>query len=139
VRLPETDAEPDGPNMTPVIDMVFLLLIFFLCATRFDREERELAANLPEVVQAEPLSMPPQEIVVNVTRDGQYVVMQQTVTDEQLASLLNQAGLKNPGTQAVQIRGDAQATWEAGVRVMGLCNRANIANYTVTVRMNPEP
>ncbi|HEV3344513.1 MAG TPA: biopolymer transporter ExbD [Pirellulales bacterium] len=133
MRLPESDAELDGPNMTPVIDMVFLLLIFFLCATRFDQEERELTANLPEVVQAEPLSMPPQEIVVNVTREGQYVVMQQTLTEEQLAALLGEASLKNPGTQAVLIRGDAEAAWRAGVRVMGLCNRASITNYRVAV------
>jgi biopolymer transport protein ExbD len=133
MRLPETDAEFDGPNITPVIDMVFLLLIFFLCATRFDQEERELTANLPEVVQAEPLSMPPQEIVVNVTREGQYVVMQQTLSEEQLAALLGEASLKNPGTQAVLIRGDAEAAWRAGVRVMGLCNRSGITNYRVAV------
>ena len=133
MRLPESEAELDGPNMTPVIDIVFLLLIFFLCATRFDREERELPTLLPEVAQAEPLSMPPNELVVNVTREGQYVVMQQTLTEEQLSSLLNDMSLKNPGTQAVQIRGDAQAAWEAGVRVMGLCNKANITNYKVTV------
>ena len=133
MRLPESDAELDGPNMTPVIDMVFLLLIFFLCATRFDQEERELAAVLPEVAEAEPLSMPPQELVVNVTRDGQYVIMGQTLSEEQLASLLHDAGSKNPGTQAVLIRGDAEAAWRAGVRVMGLCNRANITNYRVAV------
>lgn len=138
MRLPETDAELDGPNMTPVIDMVFLLLIFFLCATRFDQEERELTANLPEVVQAEPLSMPPQEIVVNVTRDGQYVVMQQTLAEEQLAALLGEASLKNPSTQAVLIRGDAEAAWRAGVRVMGLCNRAGITNYRVAVVQEKE-
>ena len=133
MRLPESEAELEGPNMTPVIDMVFLLLIFFLCATRFDREERELPTLLPEVAQAEPLSMPPNELVVNVTREGQYVVMQQTLTEDQLSALLNDMSLKNPGTQAVQIRGDAQAAWEAGVRVMGLCNKANITNYKVTV------
>lgn len=133
MRLPENNTEIEGPNMTPVIDMVFLLLIFFLCATRFDREERELPATLPEVARAEPLSMPPSELVVNVTRDGQYVVMRQTLTEDQLGSLLNEMSLKNPGTQAVQIRGDAQAAWEAGVRVMGLCNQANITNYKVTV------
>lgn len=134
MRLPETNAELDGPNMTPVIDMVFLLLIFFLCATRFDQEERELPTKLPEVVQAEPLSMPPHELVVNVTQDGQYVVMRQTLNEAELGELLREASLKNPGTQAVQIRGDAQAAWEAGVRVMGLCNKAGIANYSVTVR-----
>jgi biopolymer transport protein ExbD len=133
MRLPETEAELDGPNMTPVIDMVFLLLIFFLCATRFDQEEREVSAVLPEVVQAEPLSMPPQELVVNVARDGQYIVAQQTLSEGQLAALLRDAGEKNPGTQAVLIRGDAEAAWRAGVRVMGLCNRANIVNSRVAV------
>lgn len=133
MRLPESDAELEGPNMTPVIDMVFLLLIFFLCATRFDREERELPVTLPIAARAQPLSMPPDELVVNVTQDGGYVVMQQTLTEDQLGLLLNDLSLKNPGTQAVQIRGDAEARWEAGVRVMGLCNQANISNYKVTV------
>lgn len=133
MRLPESDAELEGPNMTPVIDMVFLLLIFFLCATRFDREERELPVTLPLAARAQPLSMPPDELVVNVTREGQYVVMQQMLSEEQLGVLLSDLGLKNPGTQAVQIRGDAETTWQAGVRVMGLCNKANIRDYKVTV------
>ena len=41
-----------GPDLTPVIDVVFLLLIFFLVATRYDQEERELEVVLPEVTQA---------------------------------------------------------------------------------------
>ncbi len=131
MRLPDADAGPDGPNLTPVIDMVFLLLIFFLCATRFDQEERELSTVLPEVVQAQPLSMPPQEIVVNITREGTYVVMQQRLTEAQLAALLREAALKNPGTQSVLIRGDGEAAWKYGVRVMGLCNQANIRDYRV--------
>lgn len=133
MRLPLIDSENDGPNMTPIIDMVFLLLIFFLCATRFDQEERELTAVLPEVVEAEPLSMPPQELVVNITREGQYVVMKETLSEEQLAALLRRAGEKNPGTQAVLIRGDAESAWKLGVRVMGFCNRANITDYRVAV------
>lgn len=131
MRLAETEAGPDGPNLTPVIDMVFLLLIFFLCATRFDQQERELSTVLPEVVQAQPLSMPPQEIVVNITREGEYVVMQRKLSEAQLAALLREAALKNPGTQSVLIRGDSEAAWKHGVRVMGLCNQANIRDYRV--------
>ena len=74
MRLPPSEAESDGPNMTPVIDMVFLLLIFFLCATRFDQEEREVSAVLPAVVESQPLSMPPEELVINVTRAGEFIV-----------------------------------------------------------------
>lgn len=131
MRLPATDVDTEGPNMTPIIDMVFLLLIFFLCATRFDQEERELTAVLPEVVEAQPLSMPPQELVVNITRQGEYVVMQRTVSEPQLAALLQEAGRKNPGTQSVLIRGDADSPWRLGVRVMGMCNRAQITDYRV--------
>ena len=133
MRLPDSQAELDGPNMTPVIDMVFLLLIFFLCATRFDQEERELSAVLPEVVQAQPLSMPPQELVVNISREGRYVVARQDLSEDQLAALLSEAGRKNPSAQSVLIRGDAESAWKAGVRVMGLCNRAGIVNYRVAV------
>lgn len=133
MRLPDSQAELDGPNMTPIIDMVFLLLIFFLCATRFDQEERELSAVLPEVVQAQPLSMPPQELVVNISREGRYIVARQDLAEDQLAALLSEAGRKNPGTQSVLIRGDADSAWKAGVRVMGLCNRAGIVNYRVAV------
>lgn len=133
MRLPSAEAESDGPNMTPVIDMVFLLLIFFLCATRFDQEEKDMTAILPEVVQAQPTSTRPEEVVVNITHDGQFIVQQKKVTEAQLADLLHQMSLKNPGTQSVLIRGDARSQWEVGIRVMGLCNRAGIRDYRVAV------
>ena len=133
MRLPESTVDSEGPNLTPVIDVVFLLLIFFLVATRFDQQERELSTVLPEEAQAEPLSMPPREIVVNVTSDGKYIVMRKEIDESQLAQMLRQASDKNPGTQAVLIRGDANSAWRYGVRVMGLCNRAKITDYRVAV------
>jgi biopolymer transport protein ExbD len=131
MKLPPAESESEGPNLTPVIDVVFLLLIFFLVATRFDQEERELNVVLPEVVQAEPLSMPPQELIVNITESGEYIVAAQTLGEEQLAALLREAARKNPGTQSVLIRGDGNSPLRYGVRVMGLCNRAGITDYRV--------
>jgi biopolymer transport protein ExbD len=131
MKLPPPEPEAEGPNLTPVIDVVFLLLIFFLVATRFDQEERELNVILPEVVEAEPLSMPPQELIVNITRAGEYVVASQTIDEAGLAALLRKAALKNPGTQSVLIRGDGESPLRLGVRVMGLCNRAGITDYRV--------
>jgi biopolymer transport protein ExbD len=133
MRLPPSEAESDGPNMTPVIDMVFLLLIFFLCATRFDQEEREVSAILPAVVESQPLSMPPEELVINVTRAGEYIVVGEKLSEEQVVALIQQAALKNPGTASVMIRSDEEAAWKFGVRVMGFCNQANITNYRVGV------
>ena len=131
MRLPPPEQDLGVPNMMPLIDVVFLLLIFFLMASRFEQEERELKVALPEVVEAQPLSMT-QELVINITADGKYVVARQEHSEGQLASLLEQARRNNPH-QSVLIRGDGRAAWKYGVRVMGLCNRAKIDNYRVAV------
>ena len=73
MKLPLDTADSEGPNLTPVIDVVFLLLIFFLVATQYNQEEREVDITLPEVAQAQPLSMT-SEIIVNITDDGKYKV-----------------------------------------------------------------
>jgi biopolymer transport protein ExbD len=129
MRLPPSDPELGVPNMMPLIDVVFLLLIFFLMWSRFEKEERELPVKLPQVSQAQPLAMT-QELVINITQEGKYVVAQQPYSEQQLATLLEQTSRKNPH-QSVLIRGDGRAPWEHGVRVMGLCNRAKIRDYRV--------
>jgi biopolymer transport protein ExbD len=131
MRLPPAELEIGVPNMMPLIDVVFLLLIFFLVATRFDQEERQLPVVLPEVAEAQPLAMTP-ELIVNITRDGKYVVAQKEYREKQLAALLQQTRRNNPH-QSVLIRGDGRAAWKYGVRVMGLCNKAKIENYRVAV------
>jgi biopolymer transport protein ExbD len=129
MRLPPSEADLGMPNMMPLIDVVFLLLIFFLMASSFEEKERELPVILPEVVEAQPLAMT-QDLIVNITQEGKYVVAQQEYTDGQLATLLEQTRQNNPH-QAVLIRGDGRAAWKFGVRVMGLCTRAKIDNYRV--------
>jgi biopolymer transport protein ExbD len=129
MRLPASEVDLGIPNMMPLIDVVFLLLIFFLMASHFEKEERELKVALPEVVEAQPLAMT-QELVVNITAEGKYIVAQKQYSEEQLAGLLAQARRNNPH-QSVLIRGDGRAAWKYGVRVMGLCNRAKIENYRV--------
>ncbi len=129
MRLPPSEPELGMPNMMPLIDVVFLLLIFFLIASRFEQEERELKVVLPEVAEAQPLAMT-QELVINITPEGEYVVAQQQYSDVQLAALLEKTRRNNPH-QSVLIRGDGRAAWKYGVRVMGLCNRAKIDNYRV--------
>jgi biopolymer transport protein ExbD len=129
MRLPPDEAELGIPNMMPLIDVVFLLLVFFLMASHFEQEERELKVLLPEVAEAQPLAMT-QELIVNITPEGKYVVGQQEVGDQSLLDILERARQKNP-QQPVLIRGDGRAAWKYGVRVMGLCNKAKIDNYRV--------
>jgi biopolymer transport protein ExbD len=129
MRLPPSDVELGVPNMMPLIDIVFLLLIFFLMTSHFEQQERELKAMLPEVAEAQPLAMT-QELVINITPEGKYVVGQQQHSEGQLAALLAQTHRTNPH-RSVLIRGDGRAAWKHGVRVMSLCNKAKITNYRV--------
>ncbi|MEK6234286.1 MAG: biopolymer transporter ExbD [Planctomycetales bacterium] len=137
MKIEYDDSEGEGPNLTPVIDVVFLLLIFFLVATRFDQEEKELDVVVPEVAQAQPLTKPPDEIVINVMKDGSYKVLGKTLSEDQLAGMLSQAYMKNQSNQAVLIRGDGASELQYSVRVMGLCNKARITEYRVAA-IQPE-
>ena len=124
MKLPADTNDFAGPDLTAVIDVVFLLLIFFLVATRYDQEERELDVVLPEVTQAKPLSMTP-ELVINVMRSGQYKIAQSEMDERQLAAIIRESYKNNP-QQSALIRGDGDVALKHAVRVMGLCNEVGM-------------
>ncbi|MCO6454757.1 MAG: biopolymer transporter ExbD [Pirellulaceae bacterium] len=119
-------------SLTPLIDVVFLLLIFFLVATRFAQEDRELEVLLPSASEARPLIVQPKELFVNVDRQGQYFVDGKVLTAEEVESVLRQAAADNPVNQSVTIRADRRVQFDHVVIVMNLCNRVGIMDYTVT-------
>ena len=119
-------------SLTPLIDVVFLLLIFFLVATRFAEEERELDVLLPEASQAQPLISQPKELFVNIDHQGHYFVTGKILTLTELYPVLKAAWVNNPGRASVIIRADKRCQWEFVVAVMDACNKANIRDYKVT-------
>ena len=71
MKIVDIHAEEEAAvNMTPLIDMVFLLLIFFLVATTFAQEEREQGLQLPGSDSPQPLSAPPKYTIINITQEG---------------------------------------------------------------------
>lgn len=124
MKLPADSGESEGPNLTPVIDVVFLLLIFFLVATEYHDAERELEVTLPEVAQAQPLAMTP-ELIVNITNEGRFKIAAQEYTEAELAALIAQAKKNNP-QQSTLIRGDGDSALRHAVRVMGFCNKVKM-------------
>jgi biopolymer transport protein ExbD len=124
MRVPEESVEESGPDLTPVIDVVFLLLIFFLVATEYHQEERELDVVLPEVTQAQPLTMT-KELIVNITKAGEYKVAGRDYDEQQLYLIIREAKENNPQMTAL-IRGDGQSALRHAVRVMGMCNKVQM-------------
>lgn len=125
-------------DMTPMIDCVFQLLLFFLVASNFQEQARisgegELDANLPSVAAAMPMTMRPREMIVNVDTNGQIFVDGEAFTEPQLSERLRRAQVDNPGNQSVVIRGNEGAEWKYVARVMSLCNQAEIGDYRVAV------
>jgi biopolymer transport protein ExbD len=118
-------------SLTPLIDIVFLLLIFFLVATRFAEEDRKLEVQLPTASEAQPVTEQPQEIAINIDDQGRFFVGGQYVEEDELFQLLQSARINNPLGQPVVIRADQRVPFQFVALVMNLCNRAGIFNYTV--------
>ncbi len=112
-------------EITPMIDMVFLLLIFFLVATTFHQTERELQIALPHAASAAPISVALREIVINVGPDGEIIVAGEEMPPEALRSLIEEAVAANP-EQKVSVRGDRATPYANVVRVLDLCKGAGV-------------
>ena len=112
-------------EMMPLIDMVFLLLIFFLVATTFHQEEREMQIALPAAASAGPISASLREIIVNVTAEGRIIVGGRTMQPEDLRAIVTEAVQTN-SNQKVTIRGDRATSYANVVAVLDICKRAGI-------------
>ena len=117
-------------SLTPLIDVVFLLLIFFLVATRFEQEDRELDVVLPSASEAKPMTVQPQELFVNIDQDGQVFVGGKVLDEQELLRLLQETAVNKVG-QSVIIRADERVPFSFVATVMNLCNQAGIFDYTV--------
>jgi biopolymer transport protein ExbD len=116
-------------NLTPMIDMVFLLLIFFLVASQFAEEERELDVQLPEGTEAMPLTARPKEIFINIDEQGRYFVDSKTLSLAELEQFLRQAATNNPARATVIVRADKRAQWDYVAAAFRACNKAGIRDY----------
>ncbi len=122
----------DSLNMTPLIDVVFILLIFFLVAARFAREDRELPVQLPSAKSAVPMTMEPQIMIVGIDENGQFVIGGRTLPIEEVETAIRQAVTDNPINQTVIIRGDRRVSFQHVVSVMDICQRLKVPTYKVT-------
>lgn len=125
-------------SLTPLIDVVFLLLIFFLVTSEFEEEERRLDIVLPSATSAVPMINKPREIVVDIDSAGEIYLRGQTTTREELQKLLRAAVESNPTSQSVVIRADRETSFQPVVDVMDICNKTGVSDYSVTTQEGPE-
>lgn len=119
-------------SITPLIDVVFLLLIFFLIASQFEAEDRELDILLPTAQDARPMTQRPTEIVINITEQGQYYLGTVAASPAQVQRHLAQAAGNNPLTQSVIVRADRRCAWDFVVQAIDICHRVGIRDIRPT-------
>ena len=122
----------DALNLTPLIDVVFLLLIFFLVASRLSQEDRELDVPLPSAANAMPMTAEPQELIVNIDQNGSIVINNQVLKLDQFQTMLGQAIVDNPLGQSVVIRADRRVPLQTPVDVMDVCLESG-AVYSLSI------
>lgn len=127
MRYPDDESDSQGLNLTALIDVVFLLLIFFLVATRFDQEEKEISIRIPDVYKARPLAAGPKAMVVNINAEGQYIVAGDTLDEAQLRTLFGSIAKKNPTDMTtVEVRTDMDTRVKFAMAVVGMCEEQSL-------------
>src|SRR5712672_2110483 len=116
-----------GIQLAPLVDVLLLLLIFFLMTWNAARNENELDVKVPKASSAKEKSAPIGDVVVNVKADGNVVVNRRTFTGPDLATLLKSLVQLN-SEQAVVIRGDETGAYKNIIGVLNICTEAGVTN-----------
>ena len=119
VRLSE-DEEP-APNLAPMIDVVLVLTIFFMCATKFSGDERKFDLELPQVGSAVAVQGARPEIV-EVTASGVVRLGPEEIDIENLAGRL------------ASLRGERTVPHGRMAEVYEACRTANVRHVAISVQ-----
>jgi biopolymer transport protein ExbD len=124
-------------NMTPMVDVVLCLLVFFMAATRlYDWDENEFLVNVPQVSDAAPLTAAPDDLALTIVKPGVIALGESTYTLDALTPLLREAR-ERYADQGVVIRGDATLNYQDLADVLSVCDAAGIRNVRLPVRARP--
>ena len=128
----------EGVNLTPLIDVVFLLLIFFMVSTTFTKESH-LTVNLPEA-DGQPLTTEVEQLDVVVDAQGGYIVNGKRLINTSIDTLraaIDAIASDNTDIPFV-ITGDANASYQSIVSVMDLAGKMGFVNLSMATKTPSE-
>lgn len=114
-------------QMAPLIDIVFITLVFFMSTAVYARIESAIDITLPTASQAVPVERTRGEIYINLLKDGRIVLNNRQMTLPELQDVLNRVAKYFPGG-AIIVRGDRKASLGSAVAVLNCCKNADIQN-----------
>mgnify|MGYP001031846902 CR=1 FL=1 len=127
-----------GFPLTSLIDLLFILLIFFMTASMYAQFEAELNVQVPVSTESVEAAREPTEIIVNVTKDGKFVVNQIERSVAELNDILKTIADVYKGSHII-LRGDKETAWRNMVKVLDACKGADIWNVSFSVLPEETP
>ena len=125
------ETQESGIDVAPMIDILFMLIIFFLATTTFQAQEREEQVQLPRHGGSS-LSSKERSFIINVIRSAKkpYIVRGKTVGLVELQGLLRETYADNP-ERRVLIRGDKEALHGTTTAALAACTEAHFPNASI--------
>jgi len=129
--------EEPNLNLTPMIDIVFLLIIFFMVGTQFAQTEELFAVELPTAGSVEPVSRGPDALVISVAQDGRISMAGKLLTLTDLETELV-AARENYPAQAIVVRGEGEGRYQTVMDVLSAAGRAKIADISLAYKSDQQ-
>jgi biopolymer transport protein ExbD len=138
MNLRPTPREPVDINLTPLIDVVFLLLIFFMVSTTFNRDS-ELSIELP-AASADPQQQQADSIEVAIDAKGRFYVNGRQLLNTQAKTLRQalRAAAGESDSPPIIISADAMTPHQAVVQIMDAARELGFVRLTFATRLVPE-
>lgn len=126
-------AENPELQMAPLIDCVFLLLIFFLLATTLKKIEKELPLELPHSAAAVDIPEEPDLLIISVDRAGRKYIGSEPMGTRALHRYIKDAAQKDPDRR-VRVDADELTRYRDVVEVIELCQFEGLRNVGLHTR-----
>lgn len=117
-------------NLTPMIDIVFLLLIFFMVGTKFSEVEQQFDVDLPTASPMQIMTRLPDPLTVTVSRSGNLALNGVPIAADDLRTQLA-AARDAWADQPVLIRGDGEGQYQSVIDIMNLCQEVRIRKFSL--------
>ena len=127
---PEVKSRAPALAMTSMLDVIFLLLCFFVTVSVFSQWESEISIKLPSAKTAEEPERLPGEIIVNLDKRGTVKVNGAAMELPELQSRLKRLSTFYPG-QPVIIRADKETRYDDLVKVIDACRAGDVWNFSL--------
>lgn len=113
--------------LAPMMDILFLLLVFFVTTSSFRAEESAIDVGLPTAETGQDLKTISTEVVVNITNDGRIIIANRTMDLPQMRTLLSDL-IETWPNERVIIRGDKKVTYEQLIEVVDAARAVGVNN-----------